>query len=384
MTAPYQPYLVRRAGTGAPIAVLILLGVLAAVVLLVEGAQHPVGLIVATPLTAIAMSVVVAAYLWLDRWEPEPNRLLLLAFLWGATVAVIASVVLELITSEVLGAGLTLSLGAPAIEEAAKGAFVLVMLTGARRREFDGVIDGLVYAGFAAIGFAFIEDVGYIAQTFGSGTDVTMATVVLRLVFAPFAHPLFTSLIGLGFGLASERTGSGRWVYPAAGYLGAVALHALWNSSLRFGFGGYLVVYAVIMVPAFVTVILIARHFRRHERDVVNRQLPAMVYYRWLDPAEAGWLSSIAARRRWVRSVRVRSGRPGVRALLAFQQAATELAFLRDRVERGVGPADAYWEHAELVQRLAATRAQAIDPLRENPASAGLIRPAAPQRVGRA
>ena len=173
--------------------------------LLVEGAEHPVGLVVAVPLTALAMAVVLAGYFWLDRWEPEPARLLLLAFLWGASVAVVASLVLELATSEVLGNGLVLTVAGPAIEEAAKGAFLLVMLTGARRREFDGVVDGLVYAGFAAVGFAFVEDIGYVAQSFGQGTETTVATVVLRLVLAPFAHPLFTSMIGLGFGLAVSR-----------------------------------------------------------------------------------------------------------------------------------------------------------------------------------
>ena len=40
--------------------------------------------------------MVVLAYLWLDRWEPEPPRLLVFAFLWGASVAVILSLVLEL------------------------------------------------------------------------------------------------------------------------------------------------------------------------------------------------------------------------------------------------------------------------------------------------
>jgi len=29
---------------------------------------------------------------WLDRWEPEPPRLLLFSFLWGASVAVVLSV----------------------------------------------------------------------------------------------------------------------------------------------------------------------------------------------------------------------------------------------------------------------------------------------------
>jgi protease PrsW len=381
MTTPagYQPGLVRsRRATGAPIAVLLVLAVLAAALLLASGVEHPAGLVVGTVLSALAMSMILAGYFWLDRWEPEPTRLLLLAFLWGAVVAVLISGVLEVSTSEVLGDGIVLTLVGPAIEEATKGAFLLLMLTGVRRREFDGVVDGLVYAGLVAVGFAFVEDVGYISESFGQGTEDTVATVVLRLVIGPFAHPLFTSLIGLGIGLAVIRHGSNRWLYPAAGYLGAVALHALWNSSLTFGLAGYLVVYVVIMVPALIAAVLVARYHRARERDVVNRQLPAMVYYRWITPAEAGWLATIAARRAWLRAVRERSGPDGVRALRAFQQAATELAFLRDRVERGVGPADAYYLHAELVQALVLTRARAQHPLHAHPPPATVIPPAAP------
>jgi protease PrsW len=373
----------QRRATGAPIAVLIGLSIVAALVLLLFGAKHPVGLVIAVVLTAAAMAVVLAGYLWLDRWEPEPSRLLLLAFLWGASVAVVASLVLELATSAVLGDGFVLTVAGPAIEEAAKGAFLLIMLTGSRRREFDGVVDGLVYAGFAAVGFAFVEDIGYLTQSFGQGTSTEVATVVLRLVLAPFAHPLFTSMTGLGFGLAVglPAGSSRRWLYPLAGYVGAVALHALWNGSLLFGIGGYLVVYVLIMVPAFAGAILLSRHHRRRERDIVNRQLPTLVYYRWITPAEAGWLSSISARRRWLKAVRHRSGHGGARALARFQQAATELAFLRDRVDRGVGPSDAYVLHTELVQALAVSRAQAQQPLIENPRSAGLIRPVPPARA---
>jgi RsiW-degrading membrane proteinase PrsW (M82 family) len=326
---------------------------------------------------------VLACYLWLDRWEPEPTRLLLLAFLWGATVAIVISLALEMATSEVLGKGLTLTVFGPAIEEAAKGAFLLVMLTGARRREFDGVVDGLVYAGVTAIGFAFIEDVGYIAQSFGQGTDTGVATVILRLVMAPFAHPLFTSMTGIGIGLAVSRPKSSMtWLYPVAGYVGAVALHALWNSSLAYGLRGYLLVYGVIMVPTFVGAILVGARHRRRERDVVNRQLPAMVYYRWITPAEAGWLASIGARRAWIRSVAQRQGKQAARALRGFQVAATELAFLRDRVERGFPPPDAYYLHNELVHALMVSRAAATAPLRQYPPTAPPVPPVAPTFVG--
>lgn len=376
----FQTAVTRQAkATGAPIAVLVLLAVLAAVVLLIEGVSDPAGLIVAVPLTALSMALVLACYFWLDRWEPEPSRLLLLAFLWGASVAVVVSLVLELASSEVLGHGVVLVLIGPAVEEAAKGAFLLVMLTGVRRREFDGVVDGLVYAGFAAVGFAFVEDIGYVAQSFSQGTEAGLATVMLRLVLAPFAHPLFTSMIGLGVGLAVSRPSQpARWRYPLLGYLAAVALHALWNGSLTFGFGGYLFVYVVIMIPAFLAALLIARYHRRRERDVVRRQLPQLVYFRLITPPEAGWLDSIAARRAWLRAVRSRSGKPAAKALRTFQAAATELAFLRDRAERGVAPADSYALHAELVQALRISRAQAAQPLAEHAGSAPPVRPVRP------
>src|SRR5918997_5754674 len=84
----------QRRSTGAPIAVLILLAALASGVLLLEGIRDPVGLMVAVPLTALSMGLVLACYFWLDRWEPEPSRLLLLAFLWGASVAIVISLIL--------------------------------------------------------------------------------------------------------------------------------------------------------------------------------------------------------------------------------------------------------------------------------------------------
>ena len=134
----------------------------------------------------------------------------------------------------------------------------------------------------------------------------------------------------------------------------------------------------MIMIPAFLAALLIARYHRRRERDVVRRQLPELVYYRLITPAEAGWLDTIAARRAWLRSVTARSGKAGAQALRDFQTAATELAFLRDRVQRGVGPADAYDLHAELVQALLVNRARAAQPLAENARSAPPIRPVRP------
>ena len=57
-----------------------------------------------------------------------------------------------------------------------------------RRHEFDGVLDGIVYAGMVGLGFAFTENVLYYGRTALEGGDVLAATFFVRGVMAPFAH----------------------------------------------------------------------------------------------------------------------------------------------------------------------------------------------------
>ena len=54
---------------------------------------------------------------------------------------------------------------APIVEEAVKGAFLVGLLI-FRRREFDGIVDGIVYAGLVAAGFAFTENILYFGRAF--------------------------------------------------------------------------------------------------------------------------------------------------------------------------------------------------------------------------
>ena len=56
-----------------------------------------------------------------------------------------------------------------------------------------------------------------------------------RCLVSPFAHPLFTSFIGIGVGMASGASQPGRRspgsAHRSSGYVLAVATHALWNAS---------------------------------------------------------------------------------------------------------------------------------------------------------
>jgi hypothetical protein len=262
----------------------------------------------------------------------------------------------------VLGAALV----APFVEEGVKGVFVVGLLV-FRRREFDGVVDGIVYAGLVGAGFAFTENILYMGRAFAEDAGMmgqsggVLAVLVLRGILSPFAHPLFTSMTGIGCGLAAtRRSAAARVVLVLAGYLLAVLLHGLWNGSATLGSGdAFLGVYLYIMVPLFIAMVLLVVWQRRREQRTVRAQLPALAQAGWIAPSEVELLGSLAGRSRWQRAVRQRSGKAAARAVTEYQSAVTELAFLRARMSRGtIGPQARQW-HDERLGALVAARARA-------------------------
>lgn len=180
---------------------------------------------IAVGLTVIPVSIVLPVMLWLDRVEPEPSAALVHAFLWGATVSVVVASICNATVGAIGGEVLAAVLSAPLVEEAMKAGGILYAV---RRREVDGPMDGIVYAGWTAVGFAAVENVEYFVRAHQEGQ---LATVfVLRGLLGPFAHPLFTAWTGLAIGGAIAR---GRPVFPRMlwGYALAVLSHALWNGS---------------------------------------------------------------------------------------------------------------------------------------------------------
>jgi RsiW-degrading membrane proteinase PrsW (M82 family) len=289
------------------------------------------------------MTVVLLAYLWLDRWEPEPPRLLILAFLWGASVAVIIASILQLITEAAINPGATegaspatIVLGAPLTEEAAKGLFLLLMMTGRRRNELNSLTDCLVYAGLVGAGFAWLEDILYI----GGGETVgdSLVTAAMRLIMAPFAHSLFTTMFGIGVWYAMKnRNGLAKAGYILLGYIGAVIMHGLWNGSSLLGIGAYFAVYALWMVPIFGLVVWLGVASRRKEQRITAEKLPGMLAAGLVTPDEATWLGSLKSRKAAIGQANRMGGRSAAKSVKTFAHQVVELAFVRDRIDRGFG-----------------------------------------------
>ncbi len=205
----------------------------------------------------------------LDRYDPEPWYALVGCLLWGGIAACGFSAVINTAVAELVGAVFGESAGeivstvvsAPLVEELWKAMGVLGVFY-FLRREFDGVVDGIIYATFVALGFATVENVIYYARA--SSSDALAVTFVIRGIIAPWGHPVYTSMTGIGFGLSRETEKAWvRWLAPPIGYAGAVILHAMWNGSatladrLGEGSGGMLFVCMLPVWLLFVTAFLL-------------------------------------------------------------------------------------------------------------------------------
>jgi RsiW-degrading membrane proteinase PrsW (M82 family) len=353
------------------ISLLMLLGAVAMAVVLVAS-NAPKALEVGVVLAAVPVGPVVAAYLWLDRYEPEPIRLLGFAFGWGALVATSAALLLQAVDEFAFQSnrGTLGTVVAPLTEEAAKGFFILLLLW-LRRAELDGILDGLVYAGLVGVGFAFTENILYLGSAYMGGHDAgpggfgaATGLFVVRGVFSPFAHPLFTSFTGIGVGYAVvTRSRFWRFFAPVLGYAVAVIAHATWNSSLLIHGGhDFVLTYVFLMVPAFLLVVAFAIWARAREGRMLTRSLSECAAAGYLDAAQVPWLVRLPARRASRRYAARVGGRGAAAVMREYQQQAVELGFLHDRARRGTAPADFVARRDAMVRRLAALRPYAIFP----------------------
>lgn len=357
---------------------LLILGVIAAlvagatVILLVVGTRVGVGpLLIGMGTAVIPVPVLIACFMWLDRYEPEPTAYLAFAFGWGACVATAISLgVNTFFANQFEAAGWSPNLVAvtvaPVIEETTKALGPLLLLL-FRRRHFSGIVDGIVYCGLSATGFAMAENILYISGTYvsgqrllgeASGAASVVVLFVVRILLSGFAHPLFTSLSGVGLGIAART--NRRWVQivaPIGMLLGAMTLHGSWNLLATLGERVLAVGYVSVMVPVFLTAVGGAIWIRAWEARLVARVLPDYVRAGWLTAPEVASLVTFGRRasaREWARRV---SGDMGVRAMRGYQFTATKLAMLRDGLVRGRADTGYQREEHELLTSLAAHRA---------------------------
>lgn len=317
---------------------------LVAVGIFASGAGDLDGAQLAVLYALVPLPVLWLVYWWLDRYEPEPRRYKIAAFVWGGVgaVAIALSVQLVVMATTDLSDEKMAALVAPLSEEPAKGLFLLATFL-RWRRIIDGFLDGLVVAGLVGLGFAFVENIGYYAASYLGSPDIQIAgaqgaagTFFIRGVVTPFAHPVFTSAFGIALGFAVlVRSRILKVLIGVLGMAVSIGLHALWNSTLAYGTGlqfflVYLLLAAVLVLVGTIAIVVRVRQVRTLERS-----LSYVAERGWIHPAEIPYLSRFGYRKVARKHARKHHGRTAAKIVRRYQRLATEMAFLHDAVMSG-------------------------------------------------
>lgn len=316
-----------------------LLAGLAVVVPFLLRATGSSGLLVGFVLSLFPLAIVLLAVFAVDRWEPEPRGLIVLALVWGAVMSVAATALIQPLFLDAFGprSGTAATLRflatveAPVVEESTKGLGLLILMLAARKY-VDGPVDGIVYGMTIAAGFAFTENILYFGRFFSetSGSAASLAVIfTMRGVLSPFAHAMFTGTLGLIMGLAARRWSPGLVVGAfLVGLAPAMLLHNIWNS----GGEDFFLLYVLVQIPLFGGAALGVYFLRRAEARLTHARLVEYAQAGWLSPLEVEMLATPRGRSAGLRWAAGMGRRPAMRS---FIRTATDLAAARQRVLSG-------------------------------------------------
>ncbi len=249
---------------------------------------------------------------WLDRYEKEPLLLLGGVFLWGAVIAAGSAFIINTFlglgiyiftNSSVLTDIATGSVVAPLVEETLKGLAVLAVFL-VFHSEFDSILDGIIYAGVAALGFAATENTYYI-YTYGfqqSGWSGLLSLTFIRIILVGWQHPFYTAFFGIGLAIARLNKNMAVKIFaPLLGLAAGMFAHGLHNTIaaiLPSGFPGTLIGTAIDWtgwIVMFITIIWATWQ----EQQNLKKYLSTEVQAGTISPAQfrtasSGWLQMFA------------------------------------------------------------------------------------------
>jgi len=277
--------------------------------------------------------IYLALFWWLDKYEKEPWGLFLAAFLYGSIPAVLLAIVVEVVVGG--GEFFAMAIVAPIVEECVKGFAVLLVFL-IWRREFDGILDGILYGAVVGLGFALVENFFYFLQ--GAEEGSVVALILLRSFAFGLNHAFFTAFTGAALGLARQSPRRGIWmVYFPLGLAVATTFHAIHNASVSSqacaGLGIAFLSDYVGLILILVFGILTWRQEKRWIREELNEEVAAGL----LAASDLEALLSLR-RRIWARSWTLRKrGWKAWRTLGQYMAKATELAFRKHHLRRDPG-----------------------------------------------
>ncbi|MBX9781688.1 MAG: PrsW family intramembrane metalloprotease [Chitinophagaceae bacterium] len=177
---------------------------------------------------SIAPGIAISLYIFLkDRYNREPKLKLFVCFLLGC-LSVIPAIIIQLLssksTNDFFGEGVVYTAFFAYIvvalsEELSK--FVMLRFYAFPKESFDEPYDGIVYSVMVGMGFATVENIGYVYQ-YG------INTALLRMFLSVPAHGTFAVLMGYFAGKA-KFVPEKRFYYLLLGVFWATFFHGTFD-----------------------------------------------------------------------------------------------------------------------------------------------------------
>lgn len=194
-----------------------------------------------------------------ERYNREQWTSILLCFLWGATIAVIAALILEILLEIPLASSfsdggmvslLTAVIIAPIAEEFSKP---LALRLRSVKRNLDELEDGLIYGAVAGLGFSATENLLYGYSFLSEGFVAFLVLMAIRSFGGCLLHASATALTGYGFGKAVMKQSSFFGILPY--FLIAIFLHGFYNFLVSYDLIGML--SGLILAFLFVLIVIV-------------------------------------------------------------------------------------------------------------------------------
>ena len=203
-----------------------------------------------------------------EKWKP-----IIVCFLWGATIAIVASIILELI----LGISLAISfddgniLGlvtaiiiAPFAEELTKP---LALRTKTVKKELDELEDGLIYGAVAGLGFSATENLLYGWCFLSEGLFVFLVLIIIRSFGGCLLHASATALTGYGYGKTIILGKSILRVLPF--FVLAIFVHAFYNFLVSLDIVGLVISLFAALIFVAISIRLVRNKIK--SLDMLNK-----------------------------------------------------------------------------------------------------------------
>lgn len=221
---------------------------------------------------AILPVIALLSYIYKKDIHKEPNKILAKVFLFGI-LTVIPAFILEVILSSwfptenyksVLRLFINVFIGVALVEEMLKWLVVKIFVY--KSDEFDETFDAVVYAVFASLGFACIENILYVLLH-GYGTGIARAITAVPL------HACTGVIMGYFIGkskLAFKNDNkSNESTYIFLSLLLPITVHAIYDFLILTRVSMYVIIWIAFIIIVYISCfVLVKRSTKNNERFV--------------------------------------------------------------------------------------------------------------------